>query len=95
MSETKRPILTASGEVIYGETPEDGIIARVYGDPELATMFAAAPDLLRQSEELICQIDKSGAIDDLGHKIENLKAVVLLRATIARAEGKEGERDDG
>ncbi len=40
------PTLTASGEVIYGETPEDGIIAKVYGDPELAQLFAAAPGLL-------------------------------------------------
>lgn len=46
----KRPIYTACDEKIYGETPEDGMVAKVYSDPELATMFAAAPELLAACE---------------------------------------------
>ena len=35
------PELTAIGDKIYGETPEDGIIARVYADEALAARLVA------------------------------------------------------
>ena len=38
--------LTAQGDLIYGETPEDGLIARVYGAPRLARQFAASDEML-------------------------------------------------
>ena len=43
-------ILTAMGDRIYGETPEDGIVARVYGDPALALKMAAATEMLEALE---------------------------------------------
>ena len=49
---TQRPQLTAMDDRIYGETPEDGLIARVYGDSELATIFAAAPAVARERDRL-------------------------------------------
>ena len=42
MGDKHTPTLTASGDRIYGETPEDGIMVRVYGDPELAEKIACA-----------------------------------------------------
>ena len=45
-------ILTAIGDRIYGETPEDGIVARVYGDPELARQMAAAPETAAERDRL-------------------------------------------
>jgi hypothetical protein len=44
-SEAKHtPKLTALGDKIYGETPEDGIIARIYSDEDLAARFVACFD---------------------------------------------------
>ena len=46
------PTLTAIGDRIYGETPKDGLIARVYGDAELAALFAAAPETAAERDRL-------------------------------------------
>ncbi len=53
MTDKHTPILTAIGDRIYGETPEDGLIARVYGDDALAAQFAAAPELKAACEGLL------------------------------------------
>ena len=84
---TIRPLLTASGEVIYGETPEDGMLAKVYGDPELARVFAAAPELLAACKALVAADDIS-----IDHDCERFAhgvnaAIELARAAIAEAEG--------
>ncbi len=52
-----QPQLTAIEDRIYGETPEEGLIARVYGDPELATVFAASRDLLAALQKLVAEYD--------------------------------------
>ena len=59
------PQLTALGDRIYGETPEDGIVGCAYGDPELASIFAAAPELLAALEAFTEAMDMH-----LGHKHE-------------------------
>ena len=46
------PTLTAIDDRIYGETPEDGLIAKVYGDAELAALFAAAPETAAERDRL-------------------------------------------
>lgn len=59
----KRPIYTASGEAIYGETPEDGIVAKVYGDPELAEVFASAANAKFQKADLVpCEYCENGQV---------------------------------
>jgi hypothetical protein len=63
MKMEKRPIYTASGEVIYGETPEDGIVAKVYGDPDLAQVFAAAANAEFQRPTLVpCECCEDGQV---------------------------------
>lgn len=37
-------VLTALGDRIYGEMREDGTVAKVYGDPDLAAKMAAVED---------------------------------------------------
>lgn len=81
MSETKhapaRPTYTASGEVIYGETPEDGIVAKVYGDPELADLMARAVNthdkLIADKEQLIATCKKAATAIQCVDPISALK----------------------
>lgn len=76
-----RPTLTASGEIIYGEAPEDGILAKVYGDPELAKLFAAAPDLL----ETLDDICKHAVANNHGSFNISTDRVYLARELVAKA----------
>ena len=88
----KRPILTASGDVIYGKTPEDGIIAKVYGDPELARLFAVAPEMFDALETFFKWFDKSGSsITQRWDRVppeDRAMIVNTMRATFAKARGQ-------
>lgn len=73
----KRPILTARGDLIYGDPPSV-IVARVYDDPELAAIFAAAPEMLTHSKEVLAWVDPLEGYDN--------PAITRLRADVAKAE---------
>lgn len=66
------PILTASGDKIYGETPEDGIIARVYGDEVLARKIAV---LVNATTGVSTEALEDGAVSKL---VEALDGLVLV-----------------
>lgn len=53
-----------------------------------AELIAAAPDLLAALRDLVRQIEISGAIDDYGHPMKNLRALAVARAALAKAEGR-------
>ena len=87
---TERPIYTASGEVIYGETPEDGIIAKVYGDPELAGLFVERFNLHDELVAACKAVERSYASGQAYDK----SALPLVEAVLAKAQlegGKAGK----
>lgn len=53
-----------------------------------ARLIAAAPKLLEALRKLTHQIEISNAIDDTGHALANLKALIDARAAIAAAAGE-------
>ena len=68
------PQLTAMGDRIYGETPEDGIMACAYGDPELAELFAAAPATAAERDRLLKERETTNAVVEMGIvKIDELR----------------------
>ena len=71
----------AIGTQIFGESEEDGVIAKVYGAPKLATIMAASLEMLEALKMAVEKTDWIAASD--GHWIAN------CRAAIAKAEGKE------
>ena len=78
--------LTAAGDLIYGETPEDGIVARVYGAPKLARQFAASDEMLRalrKAELVLAEVVMTGKFprDDTSDRI----ALDTVREAITEA----------
>ena len=88
------PVLTASGDRIYGETPEDGLIARVYGDHELAMKMAAALEML-EALKLLLKLRSYQTLEEAAREYphgkedvaDEIAAFDAIRAAIAKAEG--------
>ena len=88
---TERPIYTASGEVIYGETPEDGIIAKVYGDPELAGLFVERFNL---HDELVAACKGLVELPEVHTMEQAVEVYERCQAVLAKAQlegGKAGK----
>ncbi len=56
-----------------------------------STLIAAAPEMYAALAELAHQVEISGAIDDHGHPIKNLRALTVAREALAKAEGRAPE----
>lgn len=84
------PRLTALGDRIYGETPEDGLVARVYGDDALALKMAASPTLLEALEDMLSGWryirEVHGDLGGVGWD----RAQQAAEAAIKQARGREG-----
>lgn len=86
-----------SGNLGFGRwiTADDGAPVAVSYGPRVndssdanTRLIVGAPELLWALKELTCQIEISNAVDDNGHALINLMALVRARAAIAKAEGE-------
>jgi hypothetical protein len=86
------------GPWYWGSTPggwdgvRDGTGALIcnlsLNNPPNAGLIAAAPELYSALSALVDQVERSGAVDDHGHKLTNLKALHDSRVALANARGR-------
>lgn len=76
----------ASGEVWYGETPEDGQLAKFYGDPELAERAARAVNRDALFDECVEALEAISKLSAGGPHISAKDG--LFAATDALAKGR-------